>query len=215
MLNDNTQTGVIHPEGKILLLNGNVLDCFPKDELPEIVLPEEVHLDSSGEFFRLGGKAPSRRAVFPGEKDSKEDDSWERLFYKEAFFLYEHKDDVYSDSRMFLTPLPFRNNLAYSGTYGLKDSTLGIYLEWWHECERAVIKVNGEVIALTYFIAGSPLSGANMCSVVDRKGKSHKVVFNSPFSDLWKPFMQVNRRYTEAKQLYKAYSLEETVSLLR
>ena len=69
---------------------------------------------------------------------------------------------------MFLTPLPFENNLAYTGSSGLRNATLGVYLEWWSECERAVIKKDGgEVQALTYFIAGSPLSGSNHCSAVE------------------------------------------------
>lgn len=71
---------------------------------------------------------------------------------------------------MFLTPLPFKNNLAYTGTSGLKDATLGVYLEWWDECDRAIIKKDGVVQSLTY------------CS------------------------------YTNAKQIYHAYTLEETTT---
>ena len=63
---------------------------------------------------------------------------WKKLFFWEAFFLYEHKEQILADSRMSLTPLPFENNLAYTGTSGLRNATLGVYLEWWDECERAV-----------------------------------------------------------------------------
>ena len=52
--------------------------------------------------------------------------SWKELFFKEAFFLYEHREAIYSDERMFCTPLPFENNLAYSGNYGLDNATLGV-----------------------------------------------------------------------------------------
>jgi len=136
------------------------------------------------------------------------------LFFKEAFFLYEHKDQILADSRMFLTPLPFKNNLAYTGTSGLQNATLGIYLEWWDACEQAVIYNKDRIEALTYFIAGSPLSGGNHCSAVDRKGKSRTVQF-APFTEIWSSFMRINQRYTEAKQIYQAYTLEETISKLR
>jgi hypothetical protein len=183
MIIETEEKDVRHPEGKILLKNGNVLDCYVKEDRPVVIEPDN--------------------------------ESWEELFLKEAFFLYEHRDAIYADSRMFLTPLPFGNNLAYAGTSGLRNATLGVYLEWWDNCERAILKDKGEVTALTYFIAGSPLSGSNRCSVVDRKGKSWTHIFRSPFSDLWSTFMKVNGRYTEAKQRYQAYTLTETVARLR
>ena len=39
--------------------------------------------------------------------------------------------------------------------------------------------------------------------------------FPSPFSEIWSSFMRINRRYTEAKQTYQSYTLEETLSKLR
>ena len=140
---------------------------------------------------------------------------WRELFFKEAFFLYEHRDAIYADSRVFFTPLPFGNNLAYTGTSGLRDATLGVYLEWWDSCERAVLKKDGEIFALTYFIAGSPLSGNNRCNVVNRKGETKTISFSSPFSEIWSSFMKINQKYDEAKQNCEAYTLEETISKLR
>lgn len=125
MIIETEEKDVRHPEGKILLKNGNVLDCCVKEDRPVVIEPDN--------------------------------ESWEELL--------------------------------------LKDK--------------------GEVTALTYFIAGSPLSGSNRCSVVDRKGKSWTHIFRSPFSDLWSTFMKVNGRYTEAKQRYQAYTLTETVARLR
>ena len=104
------------------------------------------------------------------ESDLKQRASWEEIFFREAFFLYEHRATVYADRRMFFSPLPFKNNLAYSGSSGLDNATLGIYLKWWDSCERAVIREQDRVVALTYFIAGSPLSGINTCAVVDKEG---------------------------------------------
>ena len=162
-MNENEQTIVSHPDGKIILMNGNVLDCYPKKDQPSAIIPDEIGLDTTGEFIRF--RDVSKRQQHPVSEP------WEELFYKEAFFLYEHKEQILADSRMFLTPLPFKNGLAYSGTSGFKDATLGIYLEWWEACERAVIKKDGIIQALTYYIAGSPLTGSNRCSTVDKNGK--------------------------------------------
>lgn len=172
---------VRHPEGMILLKSGKTLECFPKADRPAVISRDEVTLDTTGEFLQVEGgpkKVPRASTREP----------WVELFFREAFFLYEHRERVLSDSRMFLTPLPFRNNLAYSGTSGLNDATLGVYLEWWDECERAVIR---------------------------RDGAREQVCFPSPFSEIWSSFMRINRRYTEAKQTYQSYTLEETLSKLR
>ena len=195
-------------DNQIILCDGTVLEAFPKENRPEVIREDEIALDRTGEFLQVkGGPRKSHR------KPS--DEPWRELFFKEAFYLYEHRDAILADSRMFLTPLPFRNNLAYTGTSGLNSATLGVYLEWWDCCERSVIKEKGEVAALTYFIAGSPLSGGNHCSAVRRNGKTMGVRFTSPFTDIWKSFIDINCRYTEAKQVYQAYTLEETISKLK
>lgn len=181
MIIETEEKDVRHPEGKILLRNGNVLDCYPEKNR-----------------FQIKGKS----------------EPLEELFFREAFFLFEHKEQILSDSRMFLTPLPFKNGLAYTGPSGMNNATLGVYLEWWEDCEKAVVRKKDQVEALTYFIAGSPLSGANTCSAIDRKGRSVTMHF-SPFRPIWSSFMRINQRYTEAKQIYQAYTLEETVTKLR
>ena len=65
--------------------------------------------------------------------------------------------------------------------------------------------------------AGSPLSGSNSCSAVNREGKTFTVRFITPFSDIWRSFMEINSRYADLKELYpeSAYTLEETIEKLR
>ena len=208
MIIETEEKGVRHPEGKIILKNGNILDCFQKACPPAVVSRDEVALDTTGEFLKMKG-GPIIKSGKPRFEP------WEELFYKEAFFLYEHREQILADSRMFLTPLPFRNNLAYCGTSGLNNATLGVYLEWWEECERAVIRKRGEIHALTFYIAGSPLSGNNRCSAVTRGGTTEQICFPSPFNEIWSSFMRINRRYAETKQIYQAYTLEETIKKLR
>lgn len=187
MIVETEEKDVRHPQGKILLKNGNVLDCYEKRDRPVTIKPDAVGLDMTGEFLRT--------------KDSPKKKP--RSIQKETW------------KEMFLTPIPFENNLAYTGTSGLRNATLGVYLEWWDNCKRAVLKDKGEITALTYFIAGSPLSGSNHCSAVNRKGMSKSIVFTSPFTEIWSLFMRINQRYTEAKQIYQAYTLEETIAKLR
>lgn len=210
MIIETEEKDVRHPEGKIQLMNGNVLDCYPKTDQPCAIVRDKLSLDTTGEFLQIG---KSRGKRLSGKK-TPERPAWERLFLQEAFYLYEHREQIMVDSRMFLTPLPFKNGLAYTGTSGLNQATLGIYLEWWDDCEKAVIREKDKVEALTYFIAGSPLSGANNCSAVDREGRSVTMQF-SPFSPIWSSFMRINQRYTEAKQRYQSYTLEETIAKLR
>lgn len=210
MIIETEEKDVRHPEGKIHLMNGNVLDCYPKTDQPCAIVRDKLSLDTTDEFLQIG-KSRGKRLL---GKITPERPAWERLFLQEAFYLYEHREQIMADSRMFLTPLPFKNGLAYTGTSGLNQATLGIYLEWWEECEKAVIREKDKVEALTYFIAGSPLSGANHCSAVDRKGRSVTMQF-SPFSPIWSSFMRINQRYKEAKQRYQSYTLEETIAKLR
>ena len=203
-----SEKGVHHPEGKILLMNGNVLDCFMKKSRQAAIVQDKVGLDITGNFFQI-----KRR-----KQDNLREPTvalWEDLFYQEAFFLYANRDEIFQDSKMFLTPLPFKNGLAYSGASGMNNATLGVYLEWWTSCEKAIIKWKGEIYALTYYIAGSPLSGSNHCAAVTKEGKSVTIHFPNPFSDIWGSFIRINQRYNEAKQAYQAYTLEETISRLR
>ena len=61
-----------------------------------------------------------------------------------------------SDSRMFLCPVPIQNGMAYTGTSGFQRPTLGVYLEWWLNCESAMVCEEHGTEKLVYQIAGSP-----------------------------------------------------------
>lgn len=168
----------------------------------------QLRLDQTGEFFH-----EDRKKKPVGESPKREE--WEELFLKEAFFLYENRKRILSDISMALTPTPFRNGLAYSGSSGLGGATLGVYLEWWDACRKSVVSYDEGIYALTYRIAGSPLSGSNSCSAVTRDGRTITVHLMSPFSDAWGSFMRINRRYAEMKPFHHAYTLEETIAKLK
>lgn len=135
------------------------------------------------------------------------------FFLDHAFFFYNHADKILSDSRMFLAPVPVRSGIAYSGTHGFENPTLGIFLEWWlhSDCENTKDHQGND--ALTYFISGSPLSGTNACSCVYPDGSTAKIHHYS-FHPVWKDFMEINTRYELAKAKYKSYTLQEIFKIL-
>ena len=195
---------------KITLISGKELECYPKAEKPSKIQKDDFALDTTGEYLTVGKQRRKKK-----KSQLHDDEPWREPFFQNAFYLYEHRDAILSDSRMFLTPLPFKNHLAYTGTNGFNGATLGVYLEWWEAYDKAVLKdKDGTVCALTYFIAGSPLSGANRCSAINRDGKIVGVQF-SPFIDAWRSFIAINKRYTKARQVYQAYTIEETIRKLK
>lgn len=194
------------PDNRIVLINGSELVCYPKAVQPKFYSEDNLSLDGSGEFFTLGSKPVAKKGTT--DKDELED-----LFYKNAFLIFRNADRILSDSRMFLAPVPIRNGLAYTGTSGLHCPTLGVYMEWWLNCEANITKDKKGRDALTCHIAGSPLSGSNHCTCVYPDGKTGDIS-HYPFINVWSTFMKINKRYTKAKQVYEAYTLPEVVDIL-
>ena len=196
-----------HPEGKIQLLNGNVLDCYPLEQAGEQV-DNEVKLDTTGTYFAIG-----KRRLAPTPVTEEEKTEERLLFFDNAFRFLQYRNRIMSDSRMFLCPVPIQSGIAYTGTSGFHRPTLGVYIEWWLNCENALVFNGIGTKKLVYHIAGSPLSGSNRCGVVDEKGKTETETIH-PFSSLWPSFMRINSRYDEAKSLYQAYTLKEVIEIL-
>ena len=192
-----------YPKGKIILKDGRMLDCYPvasEDDLKE----DNLKLDKSDRFFTLGKKRLNA---------SKESDKQKLLFINNAFFLLAHKDRILSDSRMFLCPIDIQSGLAYSGTTGFRNPTLDIYIEWWLQVNGGMhIDEKGRK-SLIYRLSGSNLTGANCCGAVFEDGTIEDVQLHS-FSNYWKSFIHINKRYSEAKQIYQAYTLQEVLNIL-
>ena len=190
------------------LTDSTCIEAFPKAERPAKIEKDNLALDSTGEFLQMGGGRKRRKKIVTCT-----DEEQLKLFLQNAHRLIGESDKIMADSRMFLAPLPIRNGLAYTGTSGFRHPTLGVYIEWWrnYECAWTEDK-NGEKQPL-YYIAGSPLSGCNACASVDTEGNGHSVSVY-PFNNVWRSFMEVNTHYTEAKQLYAAYSLEKVIAIL-
>ena len=205
----NEEKKTTFPENKIILLNDKVLDCYPVAERERVeVNDDNLKIDTTGRYFAIG-----RKRLKPIQPASKEVEEQRNLFINNAFYLLAHKNRIMNDSRMFLCPVFIQNGLAYTGTSGFMNPTLGIYIEWWLNCPGAMQTDKRGNRLLIYHLAGSPLTGANHCMAVFENGQRHDITL-LPFNKHWKPFMDINKRYTEAKYKYQNYSLQQVLDIL-
>ena len=92
------------------------------------------------------------------------------------------------------------------------DLSVDRYIEWWTNVSTSMYVDENGRRTLVYLLSGSPLTGANSCGIVHEDGETESACLN--FHSLWSPFIKVNRRYTQAKELYQAYTLEEVLDIL-
>ena len=204
MTHNNTEQS----QNSITLMNGTVLECFPKESHQGDFVPDKMKLDATGTYLSIGNK-PCK----PQPRTTEEWEQKKKLFTDNAFYLLAHQERIMRDSRMFLAPIAVQNGLAYTGTSGFHAPTLGIYLEWWNECSIALRTDEDGKRSLVYHLAGSPLSGANHCAEVYEDGRVESVQVSS-FISHWQPFVNINTRYDEAKHIYQAYTLEQVLDIL-
>lgn len=201
-------------ENSITIMNGAVLECFPKESQPCDIEPDKMQLDATGKYLSIGNKKPykgkEKAPIAPTEELEQQQ---KKLFTDNAFYLLTHSERIMRDSRMFLAPVAVHNGLAYTGTSGFRNPTIGIYLEWWNECARALRTDDEGNRSLVFYLSGSPLSGANCCAEVYEDGRIESVSVHS-FIDHWRPFMAINQRYTEAKHMHLAYTLQQVLDIL-
>ena len=110
-----TNDEFVHPEGKIQLLNGTALDCFPLEQ-PEAKVDNELKLDTTGIYMIVGKPKPVAEPTSDEQKKKEE-----KHFLHNAFLFLQHRDRIMSDSRMFLCPVPIQSGLAYTGTSGFRE----------------------------------------------------------------------------------------------
>lgn len=163
----------------ITLINGKTLELFPLPKNPETNLPEVVN---------------------PCTDFS--------LFARNANLLLGNADLIFSDSRLFMSPIDMGCGLSISGRF--KPTTLGAYIEWWLNHPDSRDKDGNPVLHL----AGSALSGGNRCTSVDTDGQHHPV-FLTKFSAAWHSFLNVKERYRDAMYKFEAYPLEKVVEIVK
>jgi len=193
------------PEGKIVTLDGRMLDCFP-------MATHRVAINN-GQQSATMGECLRTKTMRWKDKENERSKDLEKLFTDNAFYLLAHKDRIMSDSRMFLCQVEVRSGLYYTGTSGFKNPTIGVYLEWWNLCDNAMQKDEHDEIRLVYYLSGSPMSGRNNSAVVYGNGRTEKVSLAS-FKSYWPLFIDINSRYENAKKSYQAYSLQQVLDIL-
>jgi hypothetical protein len=197
-------------EHYIELTDGTRIEAFPKAEQPETIKEDKLALDTTGEYLQIGHR--KREAKRAKERNTIAQHRGE-LLCRNLHHLIAESDTILSDSQMFLAPVPIQNGLAYFGTSGFHNPTLGVYIEWWKHYKCAWVIDKFGVKQPLIYIAGSPLSGANKCAYVGAEGICYGVS-TTKFASVWQSFVTVNTRYTEAKQRYVAYTLEEVIEKL-
>lgn len=211
--NNEKEDKQVFPEGKIILLDGRILDCYPvAKEKDTKVVDDGLRLDTTGEYLSLKEKSMSLN-VYQQSANPNYEEIQTDLFLRNAFYLFAHKERILSDSRMFLCPIHIQSGLAYTGRSGFNNPTLGIYIEWWLNCAGAMRTDNEGRKSLVYRLSGSPLSGTNSCTAVDEDGKIEPVSL-SGFINYWPLFIDINQRYTNAKNNYQAYQLKQVLDIL-
>ena len=192
------------------LWSGGFITAYPLDEDREYGYFPEDEADSSG-LDTTGHFLSIQKKPVPAPR-SEEQLRQEKLFTDNAFLFLANYSRILSDSRMFLAPVYVRNGLAYSGY--LPTATVGGYIELWLNCPSSVVFGREDRMSLVWFISGSPMSGANACSVVDEDGNRRTEAI-STFYKLWTRFANIAGYYKDAKTKFEAYTLEEVVAILK
>ena len=97
-----------HPEGKIQLLNGRILDCYPLEQ-PQDEVDNQLSLDTTGVYLSL--KRPNKANTVKDDRDDDEKEL-EKLFLDNAFVFLENRERIISESLMLLCPVLIQNGLA-------------------------------------------------------------------------------------------------------
>lgn len=202
------------PKERIVLLDGTVLECFPKETMPETLIQDELTLDTTGKYLQLGRHRVSNAECERESEERAKQYSEKEWFAKHAFFLLNHADRIMHDSRMFLATVKVNNGLMYMGTSGFHSPTLGVYIEWWLYSLANVFTGDLDNGSLIYHLAGSPLSGMNTCGCVHSNGIINTESLRN-FKKAWMSFVQINKRYNEAKQMYQSYTIDDVLGILQ
>ena len=198
----------------ITLLDGRELPVILRPEQPAEVRPDDLALDITGQYLSIGNKRhkKSRRSNKKISIEEAKERYYRQLFIENVHLFLDESDKILSDGRLFFAPVHVPNHLAYTGTSGFQNPTIGVYLQWWLHAPEASFDENENPI---WFISGSPLSGAHACSAVNKNCECVKAQLKGDFLNVWRSFKEINQELTEAKQRCEAYTFEEALIQLR
>ena len=134
----------------------------------------------------------------------------QKLFLESAWLLYNNRSRILSNPCMAYAPVNMPNGLMYCGNKAFKGATIGVYLEWWQECKKAIVTDEDGRRHLIVCFGGSVLSGWNKCYMVDEEGSISDTHVQG-FPTLWHSFIQICHRYADGEKPDEPYCLEEVV----
>ena len=164
-----------------------------------------VTLKKGSKLVTLNGL--SNEDTSASERERRDADT--KLFKSNLNLLIAKTDRILADSRMAWAKTGVRNGLAYTGPF--PEAPLGAYLTWYRDSKEDSHDRDGNPI---WFISGSPLSGANTCSVVDENGSTHKANIGS-FLPVWTSFQKILDGYLSNDKPLESYSLLEVITILK
>ena len=137
----------------------------------------------------------------------------QKRFMESAWLLYNNRDRILSNPCMAYAPVNMPNGLMYCGDRAFKGATIGVYLEWWQECKKAIVTDEDGRRHLIVCFGGSVLSGWNKCYMVDEEGFVSETRVQG-FPTLWHPFSHICHRYADGEKPEEPYCLEEVICRL-
>lgn len=132
------------------------------------------------------------------------------LFARNAHFLFANRERIFSDSRLFLTPVRIMSGMAYTGR--LPMPCLGGYLEWWLHSGQAS-KGEGDERELVYLVSGSALTGISTSMEVGADGVRR--TSEASLLVLADSFSKVMQRYCEPMSSMESFTLEAALDVLK
>lgn len=194
----------------ITLMDGRTLTCALRPALQQDPPADNsFRLDTTGQYLTI--RHPRKT---PTPDQQRHELTLERkVFTDHAWLFWDNIDRIFSDSRMFFAPVPVSHSLAYTGASGFGAATLGTYLEWWLYGPSTLHFDDDGRRALTFQIAGSPLSGRNGCSCVHEDG-TVTTVHHGEFSSVWGTLHQLCGRYQPTASRCECYTLQQVIDNL-
>ena len=164
-----------------------------------------------------------------GRKPKKQTDNYAALmlFVRYAWLLYNNRERIYSDSKLFLAKVPIwvvddgwyfvlDDNVAKRELYKQNcyyqplQATLGGMLEYWETNEDAIIS-NG---SCNYELVYQFYARRGMAHVIRQDGTSFRREYYGTGFCRNDAHKEIHERYDEAMQTCKAYSLDKVVDVL-
>ena len=105
MSHSNTE----QPKNSITLMNGAVLECFPKESHQDDFVPDKMKLDATGTYLSIGNK-PCK----PLPRTTEDVEQQKKLFTDNAFYLLAHSERIMHISRPSTNHVKKRQLLLFS-----------------------------------------------------------------------------------------------------